>query len=345
MPVLLRRIGPASMKGSLKGISLAFCLLAATVAASVQELLAGFKGAVHRCPDPYGEYSPDQERFIDALNGKKVVFIGDSITRYQYLELASFLTHGLCVNATDPGEHGYYLSHQGYSSWHEFYTKSSDALNFQSALLNTREMCLCARIKLAPGYATEHRTYTYHDNMDRRIELAFIMYLSEEYLPLKTVLGTAENLRPTDVVMNYGMWLSDTETNCGRGNDGATGSCPSTPGLCSFFTKRQHPYRTIWMTTTPVSRNGTIRDPLGERHHLNIPNICGLRGGQVVNRAQVLHTLEPNAKKKEDLWWDPVHFHAQASHAFNGALIEKILSAEQRSSELKAQRARAKKHT
>ena len=58
--------------------------------------------------------------------------------RYQYLELASFLTHGLCVNATDPGEHGYYLSHQGYSSWHEFYTKSSDALNFQSALLNTR---------------------------------------------------------------------------------------------------------------------------------------------------------------------------------------------------------------
>ena len=58
--------------------------------------------------------------------------------RYQYLELASFLTHGLCVNATDPGEHGYYLSHKGYESWHDFYTKSSDALNIQSALLNTR---------------------------------------------------------------------------------------------------------------------------------------------------------------------------------------------------------------
>ena len=35
-----------------------------------------------------------------------------------------------------------------------------------------REMCLCARIKLAPGYATEHRTYTYHDNMVRTCSVA-----------------------------------------------------------------------------------------------------------------------------------------------------------------------------
>ena len=32
---------------------------------------------------------------------------------------------------------------------------------------------------------------------DRRIDLAFMLYLSEEYLPLKTVLGTAVRPLPT----------------------------------------------------------------------------------------------------------------------------------------------------
>jgi hypothetical protein len=84
------------------------------------------------------------------------------------------------------------------------------------------------------------------------------------------------------------------------------------------------------MATTPVSQDD-IYDPLGEDdHHLNIPKGCGLRSAQVVNRAAIVHSLESRHWRERELWWDDVHFHAQAGHAFNGALIQKILETEQR---------------
>lgn len=98
------------------------------------------------------------------------------------------------------------------------------------------------------------------------------------------------------------------------------------------------------MTTTPVSRNGAIYEPLGEKHHLNIPKFCGLHERQVLNRGAILNELEPDQKEREGLWWDPVHFHAQASHAFNGALIGKILAVEQQHEELKAKRKQGSMH-
>ena len=82
MPFPLHPKGPVSLKRSLQYVPVVICLIASTVAGSLQDLLESFRGAAHRCPDQYGEYSPDQEKFIDALNGKKIVFIGDSITRY-----------------------------------------------------------------------------------------------------------------------------------------------------------------------------------------------------------------------------------------------------------------------
>jgi hypothetical protein len=39
------------------------------------------------------------------------------IHKYQYLQLASFITRGMCLNSTDPGIGGYFLSHQDYESW------------------------------------------------------------------------------------------------------------------------------------------------------------------------------------------------------------------------------------
>lgn len=144
-----------------------------------------------------------------------------------------------------------------------------------------------------------------------------------------TAMPVQENQRPTDIVMNYGMWLSDTKKTCGRGkayfkND----NCPHTKSVCHFLKEHKHPFRTFWMTTTPVNRKGKVRDPLGEGHHLNIPKTCGLNSTQVVDRMSIVHELEPDREKKLGLWWDPVHFHAQASHAFNGLLVEKILEAE-----------------
>ena len=62
-----------------------------------------------------------------------------------------------------------------------------------------------------------------------------------------------------------------------------------------------------------------LRIRAGETHHLNIPKICGLRAEQVIYRGEILHALEPNAKRKQEQWWDPVHFHAQVCP---GALLQ-----------------------
>lgn len=86
----------------------------------------------------------------------------EGVRRYQYLELAFFLTYGHCPDQ-QPSEYGYILSEQGYSSWAEFYTNSSAMLTVEGPLQSTREICLCARFELKPKMTTERRHFVFED--------------------------------------------------------------------------------------------------------------------------------------------------------------------------------------
>ena len=97
------------------------------------------------------------------------------LCRYQYLELAYYLTYGLCPDETS--EYGYILSEKAYSGWAEFFKNSSDVLNVHNPPIYTREVCLCNRINLQPKMVNERRHFTYQD-IQVRCKLPFSIMCS-----------------------------------------------------------------------------------------------------------------------------------------------------------------------
>jgi hypothetical protein len=115
----------------------------------------------HKCNKQSGPHSWHHEEYLKRLDGRRIVFIGDSITRYQYLELAYYIVYGSCPDRT--GERGYIISEMEFSSWPDFYKKSSDTLTVQNELFLSTELCVCTRLELSPGMTHEIRTFTYID--------------------------------------------------------------------------------------------------------------------------------------------------------------------------------------
>lgn len=157
--------------------------------------------SLHRCNSERGPTSYGHEEWLKRLDRKRVVFVGDSITRcvhvlaqallrrpphtekridshsacmltnltmldllwyrYQYLELAYYLTYGHCPD--QESDYGYILSEKLYNGWAEFFKNSSEVLNVNHPPMHTREVCLCTRLDLLPRMVSERRHFVYED--------------------------------------------------------------------------------------------------------------------------------------------------------------------------------------
>lgn len=123
--------------------------------------------------------------------------------------------------------------------------------------------------------------------------------------------------------MNFGAWLIATEPKCGwQKTDSDKADCPPMKWLCDYL-KGKHSFRTWWLTTTPVIENGTATS-LAKNHHLNVPERCKLPRNQVLDRDVVIEILQPDSLLQPELWWDNVHMHADANHAFNRQLVSRL---------------------
>ena len=100
------------------------------------------------------------DQAMQALNGKRIYFVGDSITRYQYLELAYFAAHKRCPDPTRPF---YVLSEAWFNGWDDFYASVSAHLEVESDTHRTSEISMASRILLRPLFVGEHRTFHYED--------------------------------------------------------------------------------------------------------------------------------------------------------------------------------------
>ena len=113
------------------------------------------------CADEAGAGSLAHEHFLDRLNGRRIVFVGDSLSRYQYLELAYYAVYGLCPDEHDPE---YILSEASFNSdWTRFYHESSQLLTSNNSTFQTTETCFCSRSWLQPGSVNEQRVFQYSD--------------------------------------------------------------------------------------------------------------------------------------------------------------------------------------
>lgn len=120
---------------------------------------------------------------------------------------------------------------------------------------------------------------------DRQMELMYINYYTEQYGTLGLSLKMADILRPTDVIVNFGVWLNDKPANTTCGDTlrpwHHMGKCPYMHEVCEYFMapEHKHPFNLWWATTTPgLERSGRKRVvvpkvPLG--HNLNAESACG----------------------------------------------------------------------
>ncbi|KAK4698423.1 hypothetical protein P7C70_g7854, partial [Phenoliferia sp. Uapishka_3] len=80
----------------------------------------------------YGKPLRDPNTFeagVEKLKGKKVVFVGDSLMRYKYIDVAYFLANGVTVssvtNSTLPNSQNL-INEKSYADWPAFYGASAD---------------------------------------------------------------------------------------------------------------------------------------------------------------------------------------------------------------------------
>lgn len=105
---------------------------------------------------------------VDKLRGKKVVIIGDSVSRYRYINLVYYIANRERLsmtslgNSSEPGARNPNNEHT-YSSWEEFF---EDAGGF----LNGRESCDCYRDDQASPIILENRHY-----VDEEFDVAFYL--------------------------------------------------------------------------------------------------------------------------------------------------------------------------
>lgn len=107
--------------------------------------------------------SINDERLLAALRDKVIVFIGDSLTRYQYLNLAIFIERNRWPNAYDDDEElpGSVCVQPKYKDFNEFFFHTTKALG-------GNEMCDCWRTK---SFNYENRRYY---NASLNVSLVFI---------------------------------------------------------------------------------------------------------------------------------------------------------------------------
>lgn len=89
----------------------------------------------------------------EALKKKKVIFIGDSLTRYQYLSFTHYLTFGQYPNPSDN-----WANEREWPGWTEFYNGTNRVLN---STPKSSEICDCYRNQNTPlDQIIENRKYS-----------------------------------------------------------------------------------------------------------------------------------------------------------------------------------------
>jgi hypothetical protein len=106
----------------------------------------------------------------DCLRGKHLLFIGDSVTRYQYLNLAQYIQTGAWTPFSAEGD-ALTEDEREWPSWTAWFTATV-------ARLGGNEICDCYRPLIAVSRCAENRFYY---NADVDVRLTFILYFADGY--------------------------------------------------------------------------------------------------------------------------------------------------------------------
>lgn len=114
-----------------------------------------YQNSSSKCPDAMISNCSiiTKEDTLDILKGKHILFLGDSVTRYQYLNLASFLSTGNPIWPTSPSSE----VEKEWPSWTAFYQGTNRRMNGQ-------EVCDCFRSPIFNPHLIVENRYWFGQN-------------------------------------------------------------------------------------------------------------------------------------------------------------------------------------
>jgi hypothetical protein len=268
------------------------------------------------------------------LSGSSILFIGDSLTRYQYLSLVHYLATGLWTS-----EHPRNEVEREHNSWEDFYQTTTQR--------NLYEVCDCHREKGAWGIVgpktVENRYFSWNN-----ISITYIQYFSEKlggvklhdrewltaacqsaanascqscapgscneknglFIRLGDILGhevllqLVQRTKPTDIVINVGFhdmgWLAVHAATLGRISREVQSALPT------------HNIRFHWKTTTYPKG--------GRRFDAEEANPAENRAAEILTRdydwkvfdlwdlTKTLHSTMQSQKRLNSMYFDSLHY-------------------------------------
>ncbi len=200
-------------------------------------------------------------KLIDVLTNEHIVFVGDSLTRYQYISLVYMLRHQRSI---DPKSNPNLVEEKTWKSWNDFFIQST-------TLLSPNEICDCTRPE-GKVYASLFFENRYYYDKTHNISVSFIQYVgwphseSRGHLTYNDIQGlnfTQEHPRDytshpvwvhnldtlfSDYVSNFEHTVSIVVLNFGRWGNSYTSEMIS-KAIYDVFTLNEKAIF-IWKTTT-----------------------------------------------------------------------------------------------
>jgi len=173
------------------------------------------------------------------LVGRSITFVGDSLARYQYLNLVHFITLGKWYSLSPPFEY-----EPSWSSWQDFYQGTTARLTAKNG--QTREKCDCYR----NHEDTLSRENRYYENLELNLSISYIQYswgISKRGMDINTL----------------------TLTNCQEGIGCIQASCP--PGDCSETHWTAHDHMDLLQHVASTLHPDTLIFNSGIWHRRNNP--------------------------------------------------------------------------
>lgn len=112
------------------------------------------------------------QALIDTLHNQNILFVGDSLMRYQYLSLAHLLHDGQFPTSSS-GEAMVNAGTNRYTGWNDFYNKTNK-------LLLPNEFCDCHRVESLQANTEAYEVRYYRDDL-RNITLTYVQYFGDKF--------------------------------------------------------------------------------------------------------------------------------------------------------------------
>jgi hypothetical protein len=256
-----------------------------------------------------------------------IVFMGDSLTRYQYLDMAYFLSHnGTWIRPEDRPSMVMEKTH--YLGWNSFY-------NFTNANLSPYESCDCFRNAGMNGVRMNHKVTVenrYFIDTKRNNRVTFLQKFGDK--PFKTSWAVSEIHQTHElvtsekdvVIINKWNWVDTVKNfvcameptpsafifNSGLWVDNELSQLDVQLQILSAL--RDCGIASVYKTTT-VARNGRQTMPDKNRELL-----CTL--------ADMCQNVSWTSLVPSDEYWDLVHFHPKIYSMLNLQLLSYLASSE-----------------